>query len=208
MDNEIKDRLRAAFKEPYPRNLFLTLAEDRWYDIQIDIDNVTSDMIEGLEYAISTLPPRDQKIIRMRYAEKMTFTAIGKEFDVTGERIRTVEHRALIRLHRPPLIGYIKYGKLGYEEHCAKIEEERKKRYDEEKYQIRIINMDMPIRVQNRLIAKGYDIVMDIAKLTEKEILDIKYLGRKGIIDVATALEAIGVTDTVWSEFLIKKGNR
>ena len=93
MDNEIKDRLRAAFKEPYPRNLFLTLAEDKWYDIQIDTNNITSDMIEGLEYAISTLRPRDQKIIRMRYAKKMTFTAIGKEFDVTGERIRTVEHK-------------------------------------------------------------------------------------------------------------------
>ena len=207
MDNEIKDRLRAAFKEPYPRNLFLTLAEDKWYDIQLDTNNVTSDMIEGLESAISTLPPRDQKIIRMRYAEKMTFTAIGKEFDVTGERIRTVEHRALIRLRRPPLLGYIKYGKVGYEERCAKIEEEHKNKYDEEKYQIRIINMDMPVRAQNRLIAKGYSIVKDIAELTEEEIIAIQYLGRKGIIDVANALEGIGVTDTVWSEFLIKKGN-
>lgn len=208
MDNEIKDRLRAAFKEPYPRNLFLTLAEDKWFDIQIDVDNITADMVEGLEYAISTLPPRDQKIIRMRYAQNMTFTAIGKEFDVTGERIRTVEHRALIRLHRPPLLGYIKYGKVGYEERGAKTEGERKKRYDEEKYQIRIINMDMPVRAQNRLIAKGYDIVKDIVELTEEEIIGIQYLGRKGIIDVANALEAIGVTGTVWSEFIPRKGNR
>lgn len=208
MDNETKDRLRAAFKEPYPRNLFLTLAEDKWFDIQIDVDNITADMVEGLEYAISTLSPRDQKIIRMRYAQNMTFTAIGKEFDVTGERIRTVEHRALIRLHRPPLLGYIKYGKVGYEELSAKVEEERKKRYDEEKYQIRIINMDMPVRAQNRLIAKGYDIVKDIAELTEDEIIGIQYLGRKGIIDVANALEAIGVKGTVWSEFIPKKGNR
>lgn len=208
MDNEIKDRLRAALKEPYPRNLFLTLSEDKWYDIQIDTNNITSDMIEGLEYAISTLPPRDQKIIRMRYAQNMTFTAIGKEFDVTGERIRTVEHRALIRLHRPPLLGYIKYGKVGYEERSAKVEEERKKRYDEEKYQIRIINMDMPVRAQNRLIAKGYNIVKDIVELTEEEIIGIQYLGRKGIIDVANALEAIGVNGTVWSEFIPKKGNR
>lgn len=208
MDNETKDRLLAAFKEPYPRNLFLTLAEDKWFDIQIDVDNITADMVEGLEYAISTLSPRDQKIIRMRYAQNMTFTAIGKEFDVTGERIRTVEHRALIRLHRPPLLGYIKYGKVGYEELSAKVEEERKKRYDEEKYQIRIINMDMPVRAQNRLIAKGYDIVKDIAELTEDEIIGIQYLGRKGIIDVANALEAIGVKGTVWSEFIPKKGNR
>ena len=67
--------------------------------------------------------------------------------------------------------------------------------------------MDMPVRAQNRLIAKGYSIVKDIDELTEEEIIGIQYLGRKGIIDVANALEAIGITDTVWSEFLIKKGN-
>lgn len=202
MNKEEKDNLRAAFNEPYPRNIFLTLAEDKWYDIHIDTENITDDMIAGLEYAISTLPPRDQRVIRLRYGEKMTRTAIGKEFDVTGERIRTVEGRAMIKLRRPPLLGYIKYGKVGYEKRCAEIEAERKKNYDEAKYQTEISTWDIPVRAQNRLIAKGYRIIKDIVALTEDEIIGIQYLGRKSIIDIARALEELEITDTNWSNFL------
>ena len=159
-------------------------------------------MIAGLEYAISTLPPRDQRVIRLRYGEKMTRTAIGKEFDVTGERIRTVEGRAMIKLRRPPLLGYIKYGKVGYEKRCAEFEAERKKNYDEAKYQTEISTWDIPVRAQNRLIAKGYRIIKDIVALTEAEIIGIQYLGRKSIIDIARALEELEITDTNWSNFL------
>ena len=201
MDKETMDRLRAAFKEPYPRNLFLTLEEDKWFDMHLDTENITEDMIEGLEYAISTLQPRDQRILKMRYKDKMTLSAIGREYDLSVERIRTIEHRARIRLRHPPLLGYIKYGKQAYEKRCADIEAEREKRYDEEKYQTKIFDLDMPVRAQNRLVAKGYRIVRDIVDLTEEEIIGIQYLGRKGIIDVAKALRAIGITDTVWNEF-------
>ena len=202
LDKENKDNLRAAFKEPYPRNIFLTLVEDKWYDIHIDTENITDDMITGLEYAISTLPPRDQRVIRLRYGEKMTRSAIGKEFDVTGERIRTVESRAMIKLRRPPLLGYIKYGKVGYEKRCAEFDAERKKNYDEAKYQTEISTWDIPVRAQNRLIAKGYRIIKDIVALTEAEIIGIQYLGRKSIIDIARALEELEITDTNWSNFL------
>ena len=178
------------------------LGEDKWYDIHIDTENITDDMIAGLEYAISTLPPRDQRVIRLRYGEKMTRTAIGKEFDVTGERIRTVEGRAMIKLRRPPLLGYIKYGKVGYEKRCTEFEAERKKNYDEAKYQTEISTWDIPVRAQNRLIAKGYRIIKDIVALTEAEIIGIQYLGRKSIIDIARALEELEITDTNWSNFL------
>jgi len=154
LDNETKNLLKAAFKEPYPRNLFLTLAADKWYSIQISVDDITEDMIAGLEYALSTLPPRDQKVIEMRYAQKMTYTAIAKEFDVTGERIRTLEHRSISKLHHPPLIGYIKYGKRAYEERCDKLALEKEQRYSEDKYQRRISELNISVRPINRLIAK------------------------------------------------------
>lgn len=202
MKDESKELIRVAFKEPYPRNLFMTLAADKWYDIHIDADNITEDMAEGLTYALSTLPPRDQEVIRMRYAEKMTFTAIGKHFEVTGERIRTVEHRALVKLRHPPLLGYVKYGKEAYEKRCAELEAVRERNYADAKYQTEISTWDIPVRAQNRLIAKGYRIVKDIIDLTEDEIIGIQYLGRKSIIDVAKGLEALGITDTNWNDFL------
>ena len=202
MDNETKNLLKAAFKEPYPRNLFLTLAADKWYSIQISVDDITEDMIAGLEYALSTLPPRDQKVIEMRYAQKMTYTAIAKEFDVTGERIRTLEHRSISKLHHPPLIGYIKYGKRAYEERCDKLALEKEQRYSEDKYQRRISELNISVRPINRLIAKGYETVKDIVELTEDEIVGIKDLGKKSIIEVAVALEQLGIRNTNWGTFI------
>ena len=202
MDNETKNILKAAFKEPYPRNLFLTLAADKWYSVQIPVDDITEDMVAGLEYALSTLPPRDQKVIELRYAQKMTYTAIAKEFDVTGERIRTLEHRSIARLHHPPLIGYIKYGKQGYDERCKKIALEKERRYSEDKYQRRISELNISVRPINRLIAKGYETVKDIVELTEDEIISIKDLGKKSIVEVAVELENLGITNTNWNKFI------
>ena len=205
MDNETRNMLKAAFKEPYPRNLFLTLAADKWFNVQIPVDNITEDMVAGLEYALSTLPPRDQKIVQLRYAQKMTYTAIAIEFDVTSERIRTLEHRSIAKLHHPPLIGYIKYGKQGYVERCKRIEAEKEKRYDEDKYLRRISELNISVRPINRLIAKGYETVKDIVELTEDEIVSIKDLGKKSIVEVAVELESLGITDTNWSRFIPNK---
>lgn len=205
MDNETRNMLKAAFKEPYPRNLFLTLAADKWFNVQIPVDNITEDMVAGLEYALSTLPPRDQKVVEMRYAQKMTYTAIAIEFDVTSERIRTLEHRSIAKLHHPPLIGYIKYGKQGYVERCKRIEAEKEKRYDEDKYLRRISELNISVRPINRLIAKGYETVKDIVELTEDEIVSIKDLGKKSIVEVAVELESLGITNTNWSRFIPNK---
>lgn len=205
MDNETRNILKSVFKEPYPRNLFLTLAADKWFNAQIPVENITEDMVAGLEYALSTLPPRDQKIVQLRYAQKMTYTAIAKEFDVTVERIRTLEHRSIARLHHPPLIGYIKYGKQGYVERCKIIEAEKEKRYDENKYLRRISDLNISVRPINRLIAKGYETVKDIVELTEDEIVSIKDLGKKSIVEVAVELESLGITNTNWSRFIPNK---
>ena len=205
MDNETRNILKSAFKEPYPRNLFLTLAADKWFNAQIPVENITEDMVAGLEYALSTLPPRDQKVVEMRYAQKMTYTAIAIEFDVTVERIRTLEHRSIARLHHPPLIGYIKYGKQGYVERCKRIEAEKEKRYDEDKYLRRISELNISVRPINRLIAKGYETVKDIVELTEDEIVSIKDLGKKSIVEVAVELESLGITNTNWSRFIPNK---
>ena len=169
------------------------------------MDNITEDMVAGLEYALSTLPPRDQKVVEMRYAQKMTYTAIAIEFDVTSERIRTLEHRSIAKLHHPPLIGYIKYGKQGYVERCKRIEAEKEKRYDEDKYLRRISELNISVRPINRLIAKGYETVKDIVELTEDEIVSIKDLGKKSIVEVAVELESLGITDTNWSRFIPNK---
>jgi len=60
---------------------------------------------EQLLAAIDTLTPREQKVIRLRYglddSHPRTLEEVGKEFEVTRERIRQIEAKALRKLRHP-----------------------------------------------------------------------------------------------------------
>ena len=67
----------------------------------------TQNMIyrEEIEKVLQTLTPREEKVIRLRYGlddnRPRTLEEVGKEFDVTRERIRQIEAKALRRLRHP-----------------------------------------------------------------------------------------------------------
>lgn len=60
---------------------------------------------EQLLAAIDTLTPREQKVIRLRYglddSHPRTLEEVGREFNVTRERIRQIEAKALRKLRHP-----------------------------------------------------------------------------------------------------------
>ena len=60
--------------------------------------NVTNEILEGLT-------PREAKVLRMRFGIEMntdhTLEEVGKQFDVTRERIRQIEAKALRKLRHP-----------------------------------------------------------------------------------------------------------
>jgi len=60
---------------------------------------------EQLLAVIDTLTPREQKVVRLRYglddAHPRTLEEVGKEFNVTRERIRQIEAKALRKLKHP-----------------------------------------------------------------------------------------------------------
>ena len=70
---------------------------------------------EQLISVIDTLTPREQKVIRLRYglddSHPRTLEEVGKEFNVTRERIRQIEAKALRKLRNPArskkLIGFM-----------------------------------------------------------------------------------------------------
>jgi RNA polymerase primary sigma factor len=63
-----------------------------------NLRNVTSDILESLT-------PREAKVLRMRFGIEMntdhTLEEVGKQFDVTRERIRQIEAKALRKLRHP-----------------------------------------------------------------------------------------------------------
>ena len=60
---------------------------------------------EEIEAVLQTLTPREEKVIRLRYGlddnRARTLEEVGKAFDVTRERIRQIEAKALRRLRHP-----------------------------------------------------------------------------------------------------------
>ena len=60
---------------------------------------------EQLEDVLSTLTDREQKVLRLRFGlddgRARTLEEVGKEFNVTRERIRQIEAKALRKLRHP-----------------------------------------------------------------------------------------------------------
>ena len=60
---------------------------------------------EQLDEVMSTLTPREAKVLRLRFGlddgKARTLEEVGKEFDVTRERIRQIEAKALRKLRHP-----------------------------------------------------------------------------------------------------------
>ena len=74
--------------------------------IKSPTDNAAQDILKTqLFQVIETLTPREQKVIRLRYGlddrHPRTLEEVGKEFNVTRERIRQIEAKALRKLRHP-----------------------------------------------------------------------------------------------------------
>jgi len=70
------------------------------------IDQATSESLRETTHAVlAQLTPREAKVLRMRFGIDMntdhTLEEVGKQFDVTRERIRQIEAKALRKLRHP-----------------------------------------------------------------------------------------------------------
>ncbi len=88
-------------------------------DFVEDVKNMSPDRVAGLQIlrdyvkeAIKDLSPREQKILEMRFGltDGVTHTLeeVGQEFDVTRERIRQIEAKALEKIQGMAIIGKLK----------------------------------------------------------------------------------------------------
>lgn len=66
---------------------------------------VYASLREATKEVLDTLTPREAKVLRMRFGIEMstdhTLEEVGKQFDVTRERIRQIEAKALRKLRHP-----------------------------------------------------------------------------------------------------------
>ena len=72
----------------------------------------TSILREELERQLHTLTPREEHVIKLRFGlydgRTRTLEEVGKEFDITRERIRQIEAKALRKLRHPSRARHLK----------------------------------------------------------------------------------------------------
>ena len=75
-------------------------------DIPAPVDATSHIMLkEQLDDVLATLTPREAKVLQLRFGlvdgRQRTLEEVGKEFNVTRERIRQIESKALRKLRHP-----------------------------------------------------------------------------------------------------------
>lgn len=111
-EDKIRKILKIA-KEPISMETPIGDDEDSHLGDFIEDSNTTSPidaatnsgLSEAVQKILSSLTPREAKVLRMRFGIDMntdhTLEEVGKQFDVTRERIRQIEAKALRKLRHP-----------------------------------------------------------------------------------------------------------
>ena len=78
----------------------------RFTILGVPVDAVTYTMLrEQLSEVLDTLTPREQQVLRLRFGlddgRPRTLEEVGRDFNVTRERIRQIEAKALRKLRHP-----------------------------------------------------------------------------------------------------------
>ncbi len=83
------------------------------HTISSPVDSATtSGLTEATKDVLAGLTAREAKVLRMRFGIDMntdhTLEEVGKQFDVTRERIRQIEAKALRKLRHPSRSDYLR----------------------------------------------------------------------------------------------------
>lgn len=77
--------------DTYPFNLARVILEDE----------IQSVYLQGIRFAISTLTEREEDVIKLRFKEGLTLRETGQKQNVTQERVRQIEAKAIRKLRHP-----------------------------------------------------------------------------------------------------------
>ncbi len=113
MPLEKVSRVMKISKEPISLDKQVGEDEDTNYGEFIADENATmpddavirARLVEEVTYALTSLTPREDRVIRMRFGigtqSDHTLEEVGRQFNVTRERIRQIEAKALRKLRHP-----------------------------------------------------------------------------------------------------------
>ena len=177
---------------------------------------VYSVYIPGLLEAVNDLTDREQKVLELRYKHYLTLEQCGYRFNVTRERIRQVEAKALRKLRNPYRSKHWILDTMDkareVQEKLSRLELEniRLKNYieshltnskipwDNERKEdsvsdISIDDLELSVRSFNCLRRAGINTIGDLDGFTVERFMKIRNLGRKSMEEVIARLKEYGI---------------
>lgn len=209
------------FKE-YPYSLLKAIAFSTTLDVP---QRISKDGLCGMQYAFSRLVPLEQKMLWIRYVQCLSPEMAAEYLGMSETDAYSVEKAALSALRNPGLWKYIRYGVAGnlrqelqncrkfayrdgycdgYKAAMKESEVEKKEKYNNMScFECGIEMLSISERARRCLQNKGKTIIRDIAEMSEAQIDLIRGLGKKGMNEVAVALNACGICHTDWDKYLL-----
>lgn len=172
-------------------------------------DGVPQDIVESVDYALTTIRARESEALRMRYRDGMTLEQIGKRLEVSGERARQIINNGEWFLRHPTRIAYIAYGLTRASIIQTELRDEMEKARQgglsalEFHADTPIDSLSLTTRASNALHRAEIETVGDIVKLMDKldcdiyeALFSIRYCGHKTAVQILASLkDAAGITD-------------
>ena len=176
----------------YPYNLAVVAV---WFDFDGHVSDESRQKtayetyVIGLFQAIAELSEREQQVIILRYKHDFTLDDVATELNVTRERIRQIEHKALRKLRARRNYWVIE---------CIKKEVAAQARRQIGNYNafddMPISNLGLSIRAYNCLRRSGIDTLGKLSKMTYGDLMKIRNVGRKSLEEILTAARDYGIT--------------
>jgi hypothetical protein len=166
----------------YPLNLIYELGEFPWrIDLKLVEEHFDSILNEYFKNPNCFLTSREQTVLLARFKEKRTLEEIGKEFDITRERVRQIERKAICKLNKVRKIFYTDFDEyLAFEkEHISKTEQLKQT----------IVELDKLIDKANYLIHNDDTTIREI-----KEFLDLTYEQRQEVLLKLSGIEDLDLS--------------
>lgn len=184
---------------------------------------VTSFKAREIEKAITALDERERIVLQRRYTEGSdTYSTIGRLFDISKERSRQIEKKALRRLRLNPIILYLANAYPSDDELFDKAQKDRWKEvirtelYDEIKREVltevlrdypkanvteefpehwfdNVDELNTSVRTANCLQNAGITKVHEIIERGQGNLLRTRKFGRKSLYEIKEILTEIGL---------------
>lgn len=146
-------------------------------DIDLDDYVEQSIKVENLRKILNTLTPKEEKVLKLRFGledgKLRPFWEVGREFDLSRERIRQIEAKALRKLRHPDKVKLLNEINPKFNPYKIKKEQELIKEKEEEerkrKIEQRAVNNEMVLKQ----LDEKYTITID------KKIYHYNYVEKK-----------------------------